>query len=51
VLAELLDHRNLNVTRAYYRNPQELHQEGEKPQVSRSKDCRNSVLLVPMPAL
>jgi hypothetical protein len=28
VLAELLDHRNLNVTRCYYRNPRELHQTG-----------------------
>jgi len=28
VLAELLDHRNLNVTRRYYRNSRELHQTG-----------------------
>jgi hypothetical protein len=33
VLAELLDHRNLNVTRIYY-NPRELQQMGEKPQVA-----------------
>ena len=33
VLAELLDHRNLNVTRCYY-NPRELHQAGEKLQVA-----------------
>ena len=33
VLAELLDHRNLNVTRCYY-NPRELHQMSEKPQVA-----------------
>jgi hypothetical protein len=39
VLAELLDHRNLNVTRGYYRNSQELHQTGEKPQVARSARC------------
>jgi len=34
VLAELLDHRNLNVTRCYYRNSRELHQTGEKSQVA-----------------
>ena len=33
VLAELLDHRNLNVSRRYY-NPQELHQMHGKPQVA-----------------
>jgi hypothetical protein len=34
-----------------YVNSQELHQAGEKPQVSWSLDCQNSVPLVPMPAL
>ncbi|HEY6422587.1 MAG TPA: site-specific integrase [Pseudonocardiaceae bacterium] len=33
VLAELLDHRNLNVTRRYY-NSRELHQAGENLQVA-----------------
>ena len=33
VLAELLDHRNLNVTRCYY-NSRELHQMSEFPQVA-----------------
>jgi integrase len=33
VLAELMDHRNLNVTRRYY-NYRELHQMGEKLQVA-----------------
>jgi integrase len=33
VPAELLDHRNLNVTRCYY-NPRELHQMSEKLQVA-----------------
>ena len=33
VLAELLDHRNLNITRGYY-NPRELHQTGENLQVA-----------------
>ena len=33
VLAELLDHRNLNITRGYY-NPRELHQMSENPQVA-----------------
>jgi integrase len=35
VLAELLDHRNLDVTRRYYKS-RELHQTSEKPQVTRS---------------
>jgi integrase len=42
VLAELLDHRDLDITRRYY-NPRVLHQPGEKPQVSRSRPGRNSV--------
>ena len=33
VLAELLDHRNLNITRGYY-NYRELHQMGALPQVA-----------------
>ena len=33
VLAQLLDHRNLDVTRRYY-NPRELQLTGEKPQVA-----------------
>jgi integrase len=35
----------------HYINSRELHQPGEKPQVSRSRDHRNSVPLVLMPAL
>jgi integrase len=38
-------------TNRHYANSQELHQTGEKPQVSRSGDCRNGVPLVLMPAL
>ena len=51
VLRELMDHRLLDATRQYYRNSQELHQPGEKPQVSRSQDRRNDVPLVLMRAL
>jgi integrase len=34
VLRELMDHRLLDATRRYYRNPRVMHQAGEKPQVS-----------------
>jgi integrase len=34
VLAALMDHRSLDTTRAYYTNPRELHQTGEKSQVA-----------------
>jgi integrase len=37
-------HRDINTTMGY-KNSQELHQPGEKPQVSRSQDRRNSVPL------
>ena len=50
VLRELMDHRLLDTTKRYY-NSRELHQLGEKPQVSRSQDRRNDVPLVVMPAL
>jgi integrase len=50
VLQSLMDHRSANTTAAYY-NSQELHQPGEKPQVSSSQDRRNGVPLVLMPAL
>ncbi|MCF3105730.1 site-specific integrase [Streptomyces roseoverticillatus] len=36
VLRDLMDHRRLDTTQAYY-NPRELHQTGEKPQVARSR--------------
>ena len=42
VLAALMDHRSLNTTRGYY-NSRELQQPGEKPQVSRSRQGRDSV--------
>jgi site-specific recombinase XerD len=38
-------------TTAIYANSRKLHQAGEKPQVSRSGDCRNGVPLVLMPPL
>ena len=41
-VAELMGHRRLDTTRLYT-NPRELHQPGEKPQVSRSRQGRNSV--------
>jgi len=44
-----LGHKSITTTVDLYGNSQELHQPGEKPQVSRSQDCRNSVPLVPMP--
>ncbi len=51
VLAELLDHRDLNVTRGYYRNSRELHQPGEKPQLSRSRWGLNSIPRLPKAAV
>jgi hypothetical protein len=50
-IADLVGHRTTIVTQKVCRNPRELHQAGEKPQVSRSRDRQNSVPLVPMPAL
>ena len=46
----ILGHDDINTTMGY-KNSQELHQTGEKPQVSWSWDRQNSVPLVPMPAL
>jgi site-specific recombinase XerD len=40
--AALLGHLNIQTTRGYV-NPRELHQPGEKPQVTRSRRCRNNV--------
>jgi len=40
--AALLGHLNIQTTRGYV-NARVLHQTGEKPQVSRSKRCRNRV--------
>jgi integrase len=51
VLKDLMDHRSASTTQGYYKNSQELHQPGEKPQVSRSQDRRNDVPLVLMRAL
>jgi integrase len=42
-------HKTIDTTIGY-KNSRELHQAGEKPQVSRSGDCRNGVPLVLMPA-
>jgi len=38
-----IGHSTPLVTMSVYANPRELHQPGEKPQVSRSRRCRNSV--------
>jgi hypothetical protein len=46
----ILGHDDINTTMGY-KNSRELHQPGEKPQVSRSQDRWNDVPLVPMPAL
>lgn len=46
----ILGHASLTTTQIYV-NSQELHQTGEKPQVNRSRDCRNSVPLALMLAL
>ncbi|MGH3201344.1 MAG: tyrosine-type recombinase/integrase [Streptosporangiaceae bacterium] len=43
IVAELMGHASLETTRLYT-NPRELHQMGEKLQVTRSPRCRNSVL-------
>jgi integrase len=50
VLKELMDHAAVSTTMGYY-NPRELQQTGEKPQVSRSRDRRNSLPHVLMPVL
>jgi site-specific recombinase XerD len=42
-IAAMLGHRSLDMT-LRYANSRVLHQAGEKPQVSRSRRCRNSVL-------
>ncbi|HXL19359.1 MAG TPA: tyrosine-type recombinase/integrase [Streptosporangiaceae bacterium] len=43
VVSERLGHTSVTTTLRIYTNPRELHQAGEKPQVSRSRRCRNSV--------
>jgi hypothetical protein len=43
-------HKNIGTTIGY-KNSQELHQPGEKPQISRSRVWRKSVPAVLMPAL
>ncbi|MCX4405913.1 MULTISPECIES: site-specific integrase [unclassified Streptomyces] len=43
-LQSLMDHRQLTTTQQYYRNPQELHQTGEKLQVARSGQGPTSTL-------
>ena len=40
-LKELLGHDTVRTTLGYYRNPRELHQAGEKPQVSWSEQVPN----------
>jgi site-specific recombinase XerD len=49
-IAALLGHRKMEMT-LIYANPRELHQPGEKPQISRSRVWRNGVPAVLMPAL
>ena len=51
VVSKLLGHSSTTVTEQVYGNSRELHQTGEKPQVSRSQDSRNDVPLVLMTAL
>jgi integrase len=46
----ILGHAQLTTTQIYT-NSQELHQPGEKPQISRSRVCRNGVPAVLMPVL
>ena len=50
-IADLVGHKGTATTETVYRNSQELHQPGEKAQVSRSRDRRNSVPRVLMPVL
>jgi hypothetical protein len=50
VIALWLGHESPTTTRGYL-NSQELHQPGEKPQISRSRVWRNGVPAVLMPAL
>jgi len=42
VIQQMLGHSSIVTTADTYTNPRELHQAGEKPQVSRSQVCRNS---------
>jgi integrase len=49
-IADILGHQSVQSTGVYL-NSQELHQTGEKPQVSRSQDCWISVPPILMPAL
>jgi integrase len=50
VVADQLGHCSIVLTADTYVNSRELHQPGEKPQVSRSSDRRNSVPLALTPA-
>ncbi len=43
MLQEIMGHASITTTLDLYGNSRELHQAGEKPQVSRSRRCRNSV--------
>jgi hypothetical protein len=49
-VSHVLGHSDISITARIYTNSQELHQAGEKPQASRSQDCRNGAPLVLMPA-
>ena len=51
VIQQMLGHSSIVTTADTYTNSQELHQPGEKPQVSRSQDRRNSAPPVLVPAL
>ena len=51
VIQQMLGHSSIVTTADTYTNSRELHQTGEKPQVSSSQDRRNSVPSVLMPAL
>ncbi len=43
IVSKWAGHYDSAFTQKTYVNSQELHQAGEKPQVSRSQRCRNSV--------
>ncbi len=49
-VAGRLGHAEGSTTLKFYAKSRELHQAGEKPQVSRSQDCQNGAPFVLMPA-
>jgi integrase len=43
VMMQILRHSKIAITMEVYTNPRELHQPGEKPQVTSSRRCRDDV--------